>query len=79
MDDSLYQLRKQTSESWWQQKIQGSEDVFSVSWVYSFRYFVAFLAARIYFGNNVTANWAEAYSIRHSCFNENKTTQALIA
>lgn len=46
MDDSLYQMRKQTSESWWQQKIQGSQDVFCVSWVYWFRYFVAFLAAR---------------------------------
>lgn len=29
--------------------------------------------------NNLTVNWTEADSIRPSCFNENNTTQALIA
>lgn len=28
----------------------------------------------LYFANNLTVNWAEAYSIRHSCFDENRTT-----
>lgn len=32
----------------------------------------------LYSDNNRTANRAEANSIRHSCFSENNTTQALI-
>lgn len=29
----------------------------------------------LHFANNMTANWSEAYNIRHGCLDENNTTQ----